>query len=367
MKRILYKKDIEEVLVGATFIGGGGGGSLCFGLDMLESIGEQVADVQLALYDVEDMDKSDYAAMVAGLGSPKAMLDKEFMFGPDAVYAFKAFQKAFAAEGKSVKYLYSGEMGGFNTFVPMMVSILSDEDPAKRIPFVDTDGNGRAVPELNTSLGSVRGYPPYPIGLGNGTGDMIIAYGTNDKASETIARQLCMAYGMKIGFSTWGLSRDELAANTHTGCVAYAQKIGQAIRAADADSLFEKLQEVMTIRELCTGTVEEIELKAEGGFDFGITKVKGKDGKMYFIDFKNENLLLRDEAGKVAITVPELICLMDLDTMTPMTNADTKKGMTLGVYASPAHPYWWAEDKKAYTCWLPLLEKVGFTGKQIRY
>lgn len=367
MKRVLYKKDIEEILVGATFIGGGGGGSLSFGLDMLNNVEEQGETVQLAMYDVGDMGAADYAAMVAGLGSPKAMLDKEFLFGPDAVYAFKAFQKAFAAEGKNVKYLYSGEMGGFNTFVPMMVAILSDKDPAKRIPFVDTDGNGRAVPELNTSLGSVRGYPPYPIGLGNGTGDMVIAYGTSDKASEVIARQLCMAYGMKIGFSTWGLSRDELEKNTHTGCVTYAQKIGKAIRAANAANLFSKLQEVMTIRELCTGTIEEIELKAEGGFDFGTTKIKAKDGKRYFIDFKNENLLLRDEGGKVAITAPELICLMDLDTMTPMTNADTKEGMTLGVYASPAHPYWWAEDKKAYECWLPLLEKVGYTGKQLRY
>ena len=69
-------------------------------------------------------------------------------FGPDAVHAFKAFQKAFIAEGKEVKYLQSGEMGGFNTFTPMLVAILSDKDPAKRIKMVDVDCNGRAVPEL---------------------------------------------------------------------------------------------------------------------------------------------------------------------------------------------------------------------------
>ena len=91
---------------------------------------------------------SAYAVMVAGLGSPVAMLDPDMpRFGPDAVFAYRAFQKAFAAEGKKLEYLYSGEMGGFNTFTPMLLAILSDKDPAKRIKFVDADGNGRAVPE----------------------------------------------------------------------------------------------------------------------------------------------------------------------------------------------------------------------------
>ena len=138
MSRTLYKQDILEILYGATFLGAGGGGSLSFGLDMLEKLEKQGETIELELLSLDELEKDDYAAMVAGLGSPVAMLEGEF--GPDAVNAFKAFQRGFAAEGKTVKYLYPGEMGGFNTFVPMMVAILSDKDPAKRIGFVDTDG-----------------------------------------------------------------------------------------------------------------------------------------------------------------------------------------------------------------------------------
>ena len=83
-------------------------------------------------------------------------------FGPDAVHAFKAFQKAFIAEGKEVKYLQSGEMGGFNTFTPMLVAILSDKDPAKRIKMVDVDCNGRACPEMNTTLTATGIILPSP-------------------------------------------------------------------------------------------------------------------------------------------------------------------------------------------------------------
>ena len=32
--RKLHKQDIVEILYGATLLGAGGGGSLCFGLDM---------------------------------------------------------------------------------------------------------------------------------------------------------------------------------------------------------------------------------------------------------------------------------------------------------------------------------------------
>lgn len=164
--RKLHKQDIVEILYGATLLGAGGGGSLCFGLDMLKKLEETGEIIELDLLELNEIGDDEYAAMVAGLGSPVAMLDSKLpMFGPDAVHAFRAFQKAFLAEGKHVKYLYSGEMGGFNTFVPMLVAILSDKDPAKRIKFLDVDSNGRAVPELNTTLNSFMASRPSPWAL----------------------------------------------------------------------------------------------------------------------------------------------------------------------------------------------------------
>lgn len=152
--RKLHKQDIVEILYGATLLGAGGGGSLCFGLDMLKKLEETGEIIELDLLELNEIGDDEYAAMVAGLGSPVAMLDSKLpMFGPDAVHAFRAFQKAFLAEGKHVKYLYSGEMGGFNTFVPMLVAILSDKDPVN-IPLLNADRfashsccNGRDTPK----------------------------------------------------------------------------------------------------------------------------------------------------------------------------------------------------------------------------
>ena len=133
--RKLYKQDIVEILYGATLLGAGGGGSLCFGLDMLKRMEDDGENIELDMLELSEIGDDEYAAMVAGLGSPVAMLDTKLpMFGPDAVYAFKAFQKSLIPEGKDVKYLYSGEMGGFNTFVPMMVAILSDKAGTEHHP-----------------------------------------------------------------------------------------------------------------------------------------------------------------------------------------------------------------------------------------
>lgn len=368
--RKLFKQDITEILYGATLLGGGGGGSLKFGLDMLTKLESEGESIELDLLELDEINDNEYGTMVAGLGSPVAMIDSKLpMFGPDAVYAFRAFQKAFKFEGKDVKYLYSGEMGGFNTFVPMLVAILSDKDISKRIKFLDTDGNGRAVPELGTSLNSMRGFPPYPMGLGNLKGDEIIVYPIDDHAGEVVARTLCMAYDMRIGFSTWGMNKNELKLHSSEGCITYAQNIGKAFLNAQSDKtdIMEGLKNAMPIREFCRGIIEKIDLKQEGGFDYGVTVIADKDGKKYYIDFKNENLVVRDDMGKAYITAPEVIGLIDFDNNYPLTNADTKVGMNLLVTLSPVDSRWWSEDFKAYECWFPELKKIGFDGKQIRF
>ena len=153
------------------------------------------------------------------------------------------------------------------------------------------------------------------------------------------------------------------------GCVTKAQKIGKAILSVkdNGGDLMTELKKAFEVREFCHGTIEKLDIKAEGGFDFGTTVVKGEDGHKYFIDFKNENLILRDEKGATIMTAPDGIGMIDTDTLMPLTNADTKVGMKVLVTMTPAHPNWWDADRKPYECWLPELKKVGMKGDQVRY
>lgn len=266
--RKLYEKEIVDILYGATLLGAGGGGSLKQGLDMLQGLKDDGEIIEVDLLDLNEIGDDEYAAVVCGLGSPVAMLDpSKPRFGPDGVNAFRAYQKALASEGKTIKYLQSGEMGGFNTFVPMLVAILSDKDVEKRIKMVDVDCNGRACPELQTTLTTYWNFPPKPLGLGSLYGDEIAVYPVSDLSGEQIARQMCMLYDMRVGFSTWGMNKAEMAEALAVGYVTKAQNIGAAILAAktSGNDVMDELKKVMEVREFCRGNIENLDVRVEGG------------------------------------------------------------------------------------------------------
>ena len=74
--RKLHKQDIVEILYGATLLGAGGGGSLCFGLDMLKKLEKTGEIIELDLLELDEIGDDEYAAMVAGLGVPSRFMRK---------------------------------------------------------------------------------------------------------------------------------------------------------------------------------------------------------------------------------------------------------------------------------------------------
>ena len=189
----------SEILVLSLIHISGGGGSISNGMDLLNTFPK---DVELKVYPLSEMEDDEYSVMAAGLGSPLAM--KEKGFGPEAISVVKGMMKVAEDAGKKVAYVYSGEQGGFNTMVPIYAALHAG------LPLLDLDGNGRAVPELNTGLAPINNIPIDPLVLANSNGDLVVGHPKNpldSVACETIARSICMAYGMSVGFSTWMMSK----------------------------------------------------------------------------------------------------------------------------------------------------------------
>lgn len=249
--------------------------------------------------------------------------------------------------------------------VPLYVAAL------KGVPFVDADGQGRAVPELSTTLYAAGDIPTSPITMAANNGDSVVAY-LNDPmdshSAENIARYVSMAYGQLAAFCTWVVNRemilDKLVPDSTTLCMT----IGKAFREAKGiQELSKTLADKVGVKELFLGTVSNIELKSEGGFDFGITTIEGTDayaGKSVTIGFKNENILIRDETGKVKGTVPDLIIVVNLDPLEPLTNADTEVGQKVAVFGATA-PANWFKSAMGFGCWKHILDKLGYTGDYV--
>ncbi len=363
MKKYLDKKQIRNVLYGATFLGSGGGGSLDEGLKLLNQLDD---DIKLELIDPDDMEENLFAASIGGIGAPKAM--SEFKFGPEAVYAYEGMEKIAFLGGKKIGYTMGGELGGFNTMVPIYVSL------KKNIPFVNGDGNGRAVPELSTGLQPINDVLPNPLVVAGANGDTVFI-SINDpkdhKSAENLSRHVSMANGMSAGFCTWlATGKDvinKLAPYTITEC----EKIGKAITSSK-DGLVDienKINKIKECKLVCSGKIVDIEVKTDAGFDFGKTVIEGKgqfSNSKYEIFFKNENLLITENEEKTLLTVPDMLCMIDSDSNKPITNADTKVGMNIGIYSTFAPKNWWTLGK-GFDNWKHILEKIGYHGDVVKF
>ena len=362
MSEMIGEQQLRDIITGAAFMGSGGGGSPQDGLKLLDEL-RSLDKAEVTLVNHQEMADDEWAVMVAEMGAPKVFSEAESF--PETVIAFTLMQDVAAQSGRTIKYLMAGELGGFNTMVPLYVAALQG------VPFVDADGNGRAVPELGADLYAVGDVPHSPITMASNNGDSLVVYLSDPldhKTAESIARHVSMAYGQLAAFCTYVVNRkmivDKLAPGTVTQCMV----VGRAFREADGfKELSEALKDEVGAKELFKGAISSIELKSEGGFDFGITQIDGTEaygGKSVSVGFKNENMLLREESGKVMATVPDLITLVDAETLQPLTNADTKKGQNVAVFGATASANW-LRSPVGFDCWTHILHSFEYDGDYV--
>jgi DUF917 family protein len=361
MATTIGEQDLRDIIAGAAFLGSGGGGSPRDGLRLLdELVSLHKATVTLIPY--QEMGDHDSAVMVAEFGSPKAFMEAKSF--PETVQSFERMQQVASESGKRITHLMAGELGGFNTMVPLYVAALEG------VPFVDADASGRAVPELETCLYQIYGVSHSPFTMAGANGDTIVAY-LNDpmdyRAAENIARHISMAYGQLAAFCGLAATRDQIG-KLVPGSTSLCLAVGRAFRESpDFESLSQALERAVGCRELFVGRITGIELKTEGGFDSGTTSIQGTgayEGESRSIDFKNENMMLKGASGEVLGTVPDLITLMDMDGLQPLTNADTREGQHVAVFGLTA-PASWLKTPAGYKCWHSILEKLGYVGPYV--
>lgn len=357
MKRLLGKKELEDIAWGSTLLGAGGGGSPKEGLNLIKEMENKVE-----LYEPEELPQKAFAVMVAGIGAPKAFAERGF--GPEAVCAFEAIKRVASVGGVHISYLMPGEIGGFNTIVPLYTA------SKVNVPVVDADGNGRAVPELSTGLYPIYKIPTSPLVVTNKEGDVIVAY-LNDPfdttAAEKVARSLCVSFDMLAAFATWIVNIETIRKCLVPGTISQSEKIGAALKASEKsgrDSVRE-MEKITGGSELFRGEIKKIEVKTQEGFDFGRTTVQGIDKyskSMLTVDFKNENMIAwKDE--EPLVMVPDIIAMVEIGGK-PLTNADTEEGMKVAVMAIPA-PEPWKRGDEGFNCWKHILDRLGYAGSYI--
>ena len=367
MARNLDEHQIVDVIWGATLLGGGGGGSMQNGMDLLEQFKKEgLGPLNVNLITREEMEPGKYAAVTAGMGAPTVL--KTLNFYPYVINAFAALKEMAAKldEKKDLEYSMAVELGGFNTFVPMLISLVEG------VPFVDADGAGRAVPALDTLLLHINGLNTSPLAMANGNGDKVTIVTTDPRdagLAEEIGRHICMAFGMVGGLSGWMINKDEVA-KVPEGTVTKCEKIGADLRehAGKKDDVFEFLKsrghECRTVVPgICK--VLKIENKQAKGFDYGEVTVAAEDGKEIKIFYQNENLLIT-VGGEPYVTIPEIIAVVNAEDGVPLTNADIQEGQEVFVGVVKTDEKW-DLNPDMFDVWGPFMDNIGYKGQRISY
>ncbi len=364
--KILKERDVKAIIYATALMGAGGGGSLEHGLFYLNTYARN-REIAVKMISVDEMEDGTYAGVLAGMGSPVKFRESGTDFLVKSVTAYEGLKEKAAAMERRLTNVFPIEYGAGNSFVPMLTAMECNA------PFVDVDPCGRAVPALNTTPFAINGLATAPCVLSNGKGDVVVADPVDPFDAvglETLCRNVCVAFGMVMGIAGWMANKEQMKEFLVPDAYTKALKVGHVILDAIEKRLDigTELRKVVECRELWRGKLVRHELAVEKGFDFGRTYYEGIEdyaGRQFRIDYQNENLVAY-EGNQAVLTVPDLICTLNLDTGCPVTNAELEEGQNILVLAMPA-PKAWYMSKEGWTCWAPFLDTIGYSGEQVRY
>ena len=325
--------EIEDIALGAALLGAGGGGDPYVG--KLVAIGAVKECGPVTLLDPEEVPDDALVVPIAMMGAPTVLAEKaiggnEYQTLYDVVSTFY---------GKPVYAFMPIEAGGVNSMLPIAAA------SRLGLPLVDCDGMGRAFPELQMVTFTIGGASATPMALVDEKGNSCIFRTITNKWTEEMARAVTMACGGSVSVSIFACEGKFMKEYGVRGIVTRSEMLGSAIRKVkDATDRTpeEAFLEITEGFKLFKGKISDVLREVRAGFNFGKVMLEGigdHKGQTAFVEFQNENLTAVVE-GEIPATTPDLICLVDTETFTPVPTDALKYGKRVLVVGLKCFPLW---------------------------
>lgn len=330
--RLIQPEAIEDIALGATVLGTGGGGDPYIGkLLAIQALRER-GPVQLVSPDeIADQSIVAHSAMI---GAPTVIVEK-LPSGTEVVRAFEALQ---AHLGRRLDYTTCAEAGGLNSTIPFVVAAHLG------IPLVDADGMGRAFPEVQMVTPTLWGITASPMALADEKGNSVILETRDNVWAERLARASTIEMGSTALLSAYAMTGRQLKESMVPGTLTRVERIGRMLRearAAHRDPIEAVLQATAGF-EIFRGKVMDVRRRTERGFARGEARLIGMDrdaGASLVIKFQNEHLVAERD-GEVVVSVPDLITLLDVESGQPITTEALRYGFRVAVLGIACDPRW---------------------------
>lgn len=334
MIKTLTRDDVTDILLGATVYGAGGGGELDEGLALIDravSAGKQFRMV--ALEDVPD-DATICTPYLLGAISDLPAPEEALINGAKPPI-LAAFERLRAYLGTPIFGAVPCELGGSNTAVPFFVAAMADA------VVIDADPAGRAVPEITHSAYALAGLPVGPIVTANALGELTILENVaDDQRAEDLVRSLAQQCRNDIAAIDHALPAETLRPGLLPGTLTKARRIGEILRQGQRApaEVPHRIAAAADGAVIFSGKVTASEARTESGFTVGSFEISGvgqHEGQTFKVILKNENMVGALN-GAPAVTIPEIITVMDIETGQVITNPNVRPSQNVTVLVLPA-------------------------------
>lgn len=342
--RRLDREALEDILVGCSYLGCGGGGRLSEG--MAQVADELTAGLRFELLPVADLGDDEWVASPYGLGSlaPPSEADRS-RFADLPVVKDGAVEASFRKLSDFLKRPFvaavAGELGPWSTAAALSTAARIG------IPLLDADRVGRATPEATQDSVLVAGLSNLPAAAVTGFGDsLILETVARGSRVEDLLRAISIASLGDLGVTDAALSGRDIRQSGAliVGTISHAQSLGNAARranAASSDPILAVLAAGAGFR-LFEGFVVDCPWHDDAGFLVGEVVIRGRGdfaASRYRVRFKNENIVSwKDDA--ISVLPPDLISLVDSRTGAAIANPDFEVDQPVTVLGFPAPPIW---------------------------
>lgn len=331
----LTRQNLEDILFGAVILGAGGGGDIREGMALIDRC--LAAGKTFDLVSVDEVPDEALICTPYFLGAISPMTpEEERLYGglPSAeqhpmLQAYAEFQEHLGQEFYGTT---ACELGGSNTAAAFFPAVMNGHK------IIDADPAGRAVPEITHSTYYLAGLPAAPIYAVNQFGEsFLIDKVKDDQRAEALVRALCQVSRNDIAAIDHALPMSDLRDVLIPGTISKAMQLGEVWRksVANKGDAASDVAKAGNGAVVFTGIATGVTYKTDQGFTVGQVDLAAADGGTMRISVKNENMACwRNDA--VFATVPDLICLFDMDGGAPIANPDCYEGQHVGVVILPA-------------------------------
>jgi uncharacterized protein len=307
-------QDCQDLVQGCLFMGTGGGGSVRWGMGMLQ---QALAEgIPLEWVDLDDIPDDVWTVTPYGMGSiaplSQETLDEIERVGLVDKFGHRAMEEAVkelgAYLGSPIGCLVAAELGAGNTPAPLVTGARLG------IPVVDGDYSGRAIPDEMQGTPFLYGKHSWPFASVDKWGNVaIVKYTVNPHMLERIGKMLAVAaYGGTTIAATPLIAR-EMKAILVRGTLSKSLALGRAVREAreaGSDPIDAALAATGGWR-LFEGTVTGKDWEDRGGYMYGTIHIRGTGdyhGHTLAVWFKNENHVSWLD-GEPWVCSPDLVTL----------------------------------------------------------